>query len=209
MVVWALWKRQNELRVGKSCETLTHLMQQACSILREFSQHNTSMVEPVRRPPTQWKLPEHQQYKINFDGALFKAENYAGIGVIIGDSEGQVMVSMLQRIPLPNTAIEVEALVARRAMKLALEIGLNKGVLKGDSQILMNALTINSHSLSQFGHIVNDIQYLLSFLHYFLFSCKEALQYCSSLACETSNFIFFITSLDERCTTRDCRCNLG
>ena len=26
MVVWALWKRQNELRVGKSCETLTHLM---------------------------------------------------------------------------------------------------------------------------------------------------------------------------------------
>ena len=68
------------------------------------------MVELIGRPPTQWQPPEHQQYKINFDGALFKAENYAGIGVIIGDSEGQVMVSMLQRIPLPNTAIEVEAL---------------------------------------------------------------------------------------------------
>ena len=160
MVVWALWKRRNELRVDKSCETLTHLMQQAHSKLREFSLHNTSMVEPVGRPPTQWQPPEHQQYKINFDGALFKAKNYAGIGVIIRDSERQVMVSMFQQIPLPNTTIEVEALATRRTMELALEIGLNKGVLEADLYILMNVLTTNSHSLSQFGHIVNDIQYL-------------------------------------------------
>ena len=47
-------------------------------------------------------------------------------------------------------------------MELALEIGLNKGVLEGDSLILMNALNSNSHSLAQFGHIINDIQYLAS-----------------------------------------------
>ena len=47
-------------------------------------------------------------------------------------------------------------------MELALETGLNKGVLKGDSLILMNALKSNSHSLAQFGHIINDIQYLAS-----------------------------------------------
>ena len=98
MVLWALWKRQNELRVGKSYETLTQLMQQARSKLREFSLHNTSMVEPVGKPPTQWQPPEQQQYKINFDGALFKAKNYAGIGVIIRDNEGQVMVSMSQGV---------------------------------------------------------------------------------------------------------------
>lgn len=99
------------------------------------------------RPPTQWQPPAHQQYKINFDGALFKAENQAGIRVVIKDSEGQVMVSLLQRIPLPNIAIEVEVLAIRRALELALEIGLNKGFLEGDSLILMNALKSNSHSL--------------------------------------------------------------
>jgi len=104
-------------------------------------------VELVGRPPTQWQPLTHQQYKINFDGALFKAENQAGIGVVIRDSEGQVMVSLAQRIPLPNIAIEVEALAARRAMELALETVLNKGVLEGDSLILMNALKSNSHSL--------------------------------------------------------------
>lgn len=59
--------------------------------------------------------------------------------------------------PLPNIAIEVEALAVRREMELALEIGLNKGVLEGDSLILMNALKSNSHCLPHFGHIVNDI----------------------------------------------------
>ena len=56
----------------------------------------------------------------------------------------------------------MEALATRRAMELALETSLNKGVLEGDSQILINALTTNSHTLSQFGHIVNDIRYLAS-----------------------------------------------
>ena len=68
--------------------------------------------------------------------------------MVIRDSKGWVMVSLAQRIPLPNTAIEVEALAARRAMELALETGLNKGVLEGDSLILMNALKSNSHSFA-------------------------------------------------------------
>ena len=76
----------------------------------------------------------------------------------------KVMVSLSQRIPLPTTAIEVEALATRRAMELALETGLNKGVLEGDSQVLINALNTNSYSLSQFGHIVNNIRYLASHL---------------------------------------------
>ena len=94
MIVWAVWKRRNEMQVGKRCETLPNLVQQARSRLREFSLHNNSEVEPVGRPPTQWQPPTHQQYKINFDGALFKADNQARIGVVIRDSEGQVMVSL-------------------------------------------------------------------------------------------------------------------
>ena len=127
-----------------------------------------------------WQPPAHQQYKINFDGALFKDENQAGIGVVIRDSKGQVMVSLAQRIPLPNTAIEVEALAAWRAMELALEIGLNKGVLEGDSLILMNALKSNSHSLAQFGHIINDIQYLAS--QFSIISFSHVRRHCYTVA---------------------------
>ena len=180
LVVWALWKRINELRLGKSYDTPAQLMQRARSKLQDFSLQNTSMVLRVRRPPTQWQPPEHLQYKINFDGALFKAENYARIRVIIRNNEGQVMVSMSQQIPVPSTAIEVEALAAWCAMELALETGLNKGVLEGDSQILINALNTNSHSLSQFGHIVNDIWYLAS--HFSIISYSHVRRYCNTVA---------------------------
>ena len=85
------------------------------------------------------------------------------------------MVSLAQRIPLPYSTIEVEALVARHAMELALETGLNKGVLEGDSLILMNTLKLISHSFSQFDHIGNDIQHLASQFSIISYSFVEAL----------------------------------
>ena len=93
---------------------------------------------------------------------------------------GQVMASLAQRIPLPSTTIEVEALAAQQAMELALEIGLNKGVLEGDSLILMNALKTNSHSLAQFGHIIKDIQFLTS--QFSIISFSHVKRHCNTIA---------------------------
>nr|XP_023897448.1 uncharacterized protein LOC112009346 [Quercus suber] len=176
----AIWKRRNDIRVGKRGESLPNLVQQAQTRLQNFLLHNSAATTSTGQPPTQWQPPAHQQYKINFDGALFKDENQAGLGVVIRDSKGQVMVSLAQRIPLPSTAIEVEALAARRALELALETGLNKGVLEGDSLILMNALKSNSHSLAQFGHIVNDIHYLA--FQFPMISFSHVRRHCNSVA---------------------------
>lgn len=49
------------------------------------------------------------------------------------------MVSLSQKTTLPFIAIEVEAMVARRALELALEIGFDRVILEGDSQILVTA----------------------------------------------------------------------
>lgn len=61
---------------------------------------------------------------------LFQSENCAGIGVIIRNELRQVMVSLSQRIPLPFIAIEVEVLVARRGLELALETGFGRVIHK-------------------------------------------------------------------------------
>ena len=70
-----------------------------------------------------WHPPERPLYKLNFNRALFKAEQCAGLGVIIQNYEGQVMVSLTERSTLPFTSIEIEAMAARRALLLALETG--------------------------------------------------------------------------------------
>ncbi|KAK9986544.1 hypothetical protein SO802_031495 [Lithocarpus litseifolius] len=101
-----------------SCEvtpgvTLVKLHQRARERVSDFAQHNTAPTAPVRCPTTGWQPPEHGRYKVNVDGALFDADNTAGLGVVIRDEHGQVMASLSERIPLPPTVIEVEALAAR------------------------------------------------------------------------------------------------
>ena len=56
------------------------------------------------------------------------------------------MVSLTERTMLPFTAIEVEAMAARRALSLALETGFDRVVLEGDSQVLVTALQNNSYT---------------------------------------------------------------
>ncbi|KAK4587918.1 hypothetical protein RGQ29_019072 [Quercus rubra] len=86
MVVWAVWKRRNDMRVGKRGQNLPNLVQQARSRLHDFLLHNSTATTPVGRPPTHWQPPAHQRYKVNFDGALFKSKSQAEIGVVIRDS---------------------------------------------------------------------------------------------------------------------------
>ena len=86
MVVWALWNRRNNLRLGKKAESLTHLMQQAKQRLGDFQHHNTAWVEPVGHPPTSWQPSGPFQFKVNVDGALFEADNTTGLGWSLGMS---------------------------------------------------------------------------------------------------------------------------
>ena len=54
MAVWAVWKRRNDMRVGKRGQNLPNLVQQARSKLHDFLLHNSTATAPVGRPPTQW-----------------------------------------------------------------------------------------------------------------------------------------------------------
>ena len=56
----------------------------------------------------------------------------AGIGVVIHDSEGEVIATLLERISLPPSVENVEAMSCRRAMHFALEIGIRDVVFEGD-----------------------------------------------------------------------------
>ena len=104
---------------------------------------------------------------INFDGATFADDRSAGLGVVIRNKEGRVMASLSQKIPLPISVIEVEVLAARRALELAVELGFDHVILEGDSEILHKALLAEDRNFTPYGHLVQDIVYLSSFLSAF------------------------------------------
>ena len=85
----------------------------------------------------QWRPPDHPRFKANFDGAVFSNIDAAGIGVVIRDSNAEVIGALSRRIPLPQTVEEVEALACRQAAQLVREIGISEVVFEGDSAIIV------------------------------------------------------------------------
>ena len=59
--------------------------------------------------------------KVNFDGALFMDTSHAGISAVIRDLAGKVIGALSERIALPTTVDDVEALACRRAIEFAME----------------------------------------------------------------------------------------
>ena len=138
----------------------------------------------VDRPRVKWKVPPTEFYKINFDGAMFKEEDRAGIGVIIRDSQGLVLASMSQVIPLPLTVVELETLAAAKALEFASDLSLGKVILEGDSETIINSLNDNSPSLAPFGLPIQEVKnyanlfQCISFLHV----CREGNNVAHNLA---------------------------
>ena len=81
---------------------------------------NERSSHPHGHATTHWTTPDANRIKINFNGAIFADRDCAGIGAVIRNNAGLIMVSLTQQIPLPTTVIEVEALAARRALEFAL-----------------------------------------------------------------------------------------
>ncbi|XP_065638616.1 uncharacterized protein LOC136071366 [Quercus suber] len=115
-----------------------------------------SMVAAVLPLPSQvtWIPPPANSLKINFDGALFKDINKAGLGVVIRNDHGQVIASLSEQIQLPFSSDLVEALAAARAISFAHELSFTNYVLEGDSDVVIKALKHSDDSLSSFGHIL-------------------------------------------------------
>ncbi|XP_075645080.1 uncharacterized protein LOC142616078 [Castanea sativa] len=162
-----LWNRRNNLRLGKVALPIDRITEHARGRRLE------ALVPPMLHIPNRtqhqkvWSPPEAHGFKANYDAATFFEENKAGLGVVIRNSNGLVLASLTQQVPLPAIVIELEAQAARQATELALEIGLDSIVLEGANESLFKALRNGDRNLAQYGHIVNDALFLSSFFSKF------------------------------------------
>ena len=95
-------------------------------------------------------------FKVNFDRAIFREEQKAGVGVIIKDEHGKVIASMADGSSLPFSVDAVEAFAAKEALKFAQERGLSANVLEGDSKRTIDSLLCEDVSLAAIGHLIDE-----------------------------------------------------
>ena len=160
IVAWMLWTRRNSIRLGRPTRPLNQIFHEARRLLREFLEAHDE--DPVSIPSpihvqAKWTALTQTRYKANFDAALFKHNDAAGLGVIIRDVNGAIIGALSMCIPLPHSVATAEALACRRAVQFVAEIGLHEVTFEGDSAVVINAITAGATEHASYGHIIGDI----------------------------------------------------
>ena len=157
--------------MGSPSLPISKIHRDAVERLQEFQMaQDTPLPSPLVAHPTHWLPPSLHQYKANCDGAVFRDINSIGLGVVIRDTAGLVIAALSERICLPSTVDEMEALAYRRANAFALEIGLHEVAFEGDSEVVFKQLNSEPPFLASYGHIIEESQTLASNLRFASFS---------------------------------------
>ena len=108
-------------------------------------------------PHTKWTAPTPNTYKINYDGALSNADNKSGIGVVVWDCRGEVIVSLVQQLDQAYQPVEIEAMATFKAVEFVSELGFHRAIVQGDSVLVMKALTCKDNGLAPYAHLINYV----------------------------------------------------
>ena len=77
---------------------------------------------------------------------------------------------MDKKTTLPYLVTVVEVIVAKRALRFALDIDLSPIVLKGDSKNTIDALMCEGSLLADYGHLIDDAKRLANQFEFMEFS---------------------------------------
>ncbi|KAK9988503.1 hypothetical protein SO802_028742 [Lithocarpus litseifolius] len=173
ITAWSLWHHRNKSRLQVPSLPLVQIGVFAQDYLRSFktrvsqASHSTGSGHPSQK---HWLPPPPECFKANFDGAMFNESDEAGLGVVIRNSRGQVMVALSEKIKKPPSVVALELLAARRAAVLVSETGFQNSVFEGDSLAVVKSLQGSGMENSAVGHILKDTLSIVSLLKSFSFS---------------------------------------
>ena len=165
-----IWMRRNKLWLEEDTFPLAKISFLACKGLQEYLQlHPIHTKIPRTARSVRWHPPPSGLIKVNFDGAFFVEENKVGLGIIICNDNRLVMAALTQQIPLPASVEMVEVLAARHALWFAKELGFQRLVVESVSEVIINSINGGNMTQFEFGHILQDITFLCSFLSHVSF----------------------------------------
>jgi hypothetical protein len=98
--------------------------------------------------PTKWLAPTEGTLKANVDAGWDEISKKAGLGVIIRDHEGQVILSEWKHVSLCATAEEAELQACIAGIKHLLSIGCDHAIVESDCLRVVQSITSLEQELS-------------------------------------------------------------
>ena len=98
---------------------------------------------------------------MNYDAAVFKATNTAGIGIVVRNWHGAALAALSMPAPLSMSVANLEALACCQAVIFAADLGLHTIIFEGDVASVINAISKGKDVLTSYGNLVDDIHSLV------------------------------------------------
>ncbi|XP_075670120.1 uncharacterized protein LOC142639868 [Castanea sativa] len=180
---WLIWTQRNVVVHGGQMKNPRWLTNRAAELLEDYKKAQTNLVISSAAPDNNcWKLPPQDVYKLNFDAAVFSNLNCSGVGAIIRNFAGEVMVGMAAKGEFVHNSDDAEALACRKALEFAIEARFSDLVIEGDNSNVMRAILTTVLNNSFLGHIMDDIRHFILGRQFVGFSCVRRNMVTHSLA---------------------------
>ena len=92
--------------------------------------------------------------------------NGAGIGAVIRNAVGEVMVALFARGAAVNDSEEAEAVACWSALEFAIDAEFSELIIEGDNATVMSAVSSSSPNWSRLGVIYDDVRCLTAGLRH-------------------------------------------
>lgn len=157
MTAWCIWQLRSQVRNQQPHHSIDQLPRVVAEWLAKFNAaHPITQTRTAQSRLIQWKRPPPFFFKINYDGALCSSSNCSGIGIVIRDYEGLVIASLAQNLNQSYKLVEIEAMVAARAIEFAIEIGVDRVMIEGNSSVVTEALRSKEAGLASNDLLIQD-----------------------------------------------------
>ncbi|XP_042950258.1 uncharacterized protein LOC122282367 [Carya illinoinensis] len=145
--IFQIWKRRNNLVFENKFWDPGKLVGAARNAVSEFLSANetsTTIQAGINQSVHSWSPPPLYVFKANWDAAVDRGRSKIGVGVVIRDWEGRVVVSMSSPKNFFPDAHLAESYGALKAVLLCKQMGIKQVIFKGDAKQVVMDLT-SSH----------------------------------------------------------------
>ncbi|XP_042939527.1 uncharacterized protein LOC122274566 [Carya illinoinensis] len=156
LIAWSFWYRRNQFQFEGHIQHPQHTVDHALSMLKE-SQAIQGGCQQLLRRNMGWRPPPTGVLKLNTDGAMFQEQCKIGVGVILRDENGKVVMATCNKEPEFSEPMEVELLAILRGLQLCVPMGINDLIVEIDSLLSVNAIVAEGEFISTSGNLISSI----------------------------------------------------
>ncbi|KAF5477421.1 hypothetical protein F2P56_004061 [Juglans regia] len=167
IVMRGLWLRRNESIFEDKFKSPSQVRRIAKHDMTEYQQAQHTDKASLRMndescsKTIRWEKPRPGYVKSNWDATIDKKEMKVGIGVVIGDEDGEMLIAVEGQKYDVDQPVVAEAHALRKALDVCRELSFDKVLFKGDAQVFIKTVNNASEDLSFYGSLIEGMKQLL------------------------------------------------